>query len=68
MTTRHQDALEKPCSIVTEVSSGPAPELKVLNAPRSLLSFSTERSCRAKQNRVLNTTILIKEKSETVIR
>jgi len=67
--TTLKDALEKALLSVTEVSSGGSvPELKVLNtAEIPVLLLDGEELAGAKQNRVLNTTILIKEKSETVI-
>ncbi|HCS47830.1 MAG TPA: hypothetical protein DIW61_06080 [Candidatus Aminicenantes bacterium] len=67
--TTLRDALEKALLNVTEVSSGGSvPELKVINtADISVLLLDGEELAGAKQNRVLNTTILIKEKSETVI-
>src|SRR4030066_2444163 len=67
--TTLKDALEKALLSVTEVSSGGSvPELKVLNtADISVLLLDGEELAGAKQNRVLNTTLLIKEKSETVI-
>ena len=67
--TTLKDALEKALLNVTEVSSGGSvPELKVINAAEiAVLLLDGEELAGAKQNRVLNTTILIKEKSETVI-
>lgn len=64
-----KEALEKALLVVTEVSSGgTVPELKVTNkADISVLLLDGEELAGAKQNRVLNTTILVKEKSETVI-
>ena len=54
---------------LTEVShGGSVPELIVINrADRPLLLLDGEELIGAKQNRVLNTTILLKEKSETVV-
>jgi len=54
---------------VTEVTEGGSvPELKVINqGDRPVLLLDGEELSGAKQNRVLNTTILLKEKSETVI-
>src|SRR4030042_3338480 len=62
--TTLKDALEKALLNVTEVSSGGSvPELKVLNtAELSVLLLAGEELVGAKQNRVLNTTIMIKEK------
>jgi len=64
-----RDALEKALLSVTEVSSGGSvPELKVINKGEiSVLLLDGEELAGAKQNRVLNTSILVKEKSETVI-
>lgn len=54
---------------ITEVSEGGSvPELKVKNkADKPVLLLDGEELAGAKQNRVLNTTILLKEKSETTI-
>ncbi len=54
---------------VTEVSqSGSVPELKVVNkADVPVLLLDGEELAGAKQNRVLNTTILLMEHSETII-
>jgi hypothetical protein len=67
--TTLRDALDKSLLSVTEVSSGGSvPELKVINAAAiAVLLLDGEELAGAKQNRVLNTTILVKEKSETVI-
>jgi hypothetical protein len=67
--TTLKDALEKALLSVNEVSTGGSvPELKVINAGEiAVLLLDGEELAGAKQNRVLNTTILIKEKSETVI-
>jgi len=64
-----KEALEKTLFVVTEVSeSGSVPNLKVTNkAEISVLLLDGEELAGAKQNRVLNTTILVKEKSEVVI-
>jgi len=64
-----KEALEKNLLIVSEVSeSGAVPQLKVSNkAEIPVLLLDGEELAGAKQNRVLNTTILIKEKSEIVI-
>jgi len=64
-----KEALEKDVLKVTEVSqSGSVPELKVANSAEvPVLLLDGEELVGAKQNRVLNTTILVKEKSETVI-
>ena len=54
---------------VTEVSQGGAvPELKVVNkSPRMVLILDGEELVGAKQNRIVNTTILIQANSTTVI-
>lgn len=64
-----KEALEKSHLLVTEVSSGGSvPELKVSNkASIPVLLLDGEELVGAKQNRVLNTTILIDKKSEVVI-
>ena len=64
-----KEALEKRLLTITEVSqSGSVPELKVVNkAEIPVLLLDGEELAGAKQNRVLNTTILLKENSETII-
>src|SRR4030042_597920 len=64
-----KEALEKNLLTITEVSQGGSvPELKVLNRGGiPVLLLDGEELAGAKQNRVLNTTILLKEDSETVI-
>lgn len=64
-----KEALEKRVLTITEVSrQGSVPELKVKNKAKTpVLLLDGEELVGAKQNRVLNTTILLKEKSETVI-
>jgi len=64
-----KEALEKGLLTITEVSqSGSVPELKVVNkAEIPVLLLDGEELAGAKQNRVLNTTILLKENSETII-
>jgi len=64
-----KEALERALLLVTEVSSaGSVPELKVTNrGDIGVLLLDGEEVAGAKQNRVLNTTILVKEKSETII-
>ncbi len=64
-----KEALEKSHLLVTEVGSGGSvPELKVTNkASLPVLLLDGEELVGAKQNRVLNTTILINKKSEVVI-
>jgi len=63
------EALAAQCLKVTEVSeSGSVPELKVVsNSDRPVLLLDGEELVGAKQNRVLNTTILLKERAETRI-
>lgn len=55
-------------SIEELVSSGSVPELKAINKGKiPILILDGEEVVGAKQNRVLNTTILLKEESETII-
>jgi hypothetical protein len=63
------EALEQQLLTVTEVSQGGSvPELAVINrADRPVLLLDGEELIGAKQNRVLNTTILLKEHSETIV-
>jgi len=64
-----KEALEQKKLKITEVSQqGTVPEIKVMNdADIPVLLLDGEEVVGAKQNRVLNTTILLKEKSETII-
>jgi hypothetical protein len=64
-----KEAIENSLLTVTEVSEGGhVPELKVINrADKPVLLIDGEELIGAKQNRVLNTTILLKERSETII-
>ncbi|MFB0566280.1 MAG: ARPP-1 family domain-containing protein [Candidatus Aminicenantaceae bacterium] len=64
-----KDALDKQVLAISEVSQeGAVPELKVTNkGDLPVLLLDGEELTGAKQNRVLNTTILLKEKSETII-
>ena len=64
-----KDAMDNNLLTITEVSEGGhVPELKVLNrSQKPVILIDGEELVGAKQNRVLNTTILLKEKSETVI-
>ena len=64
-----QEALDQQVLEITELDeSGSVPELKVTNtAAQYVLLLDGEELMGAKQNRVLNTTILIKPNSETVI-
>src|SRR6266542_2842747 len=63
------EALEQQLLSVTEVShGGSVPNLIVINrADRPVLLLDGEELIGSKQNRVLNTTILLKEKSETIV-
>jgi hypothetical protein len=63
------DAMGESLLTVTEVSqAGTVPELKVVNkASLPVLLLDGEEVSGAKQNRVLNTTILLMENSETII-
>jgi hypothetical protein len=62
-------ALDEELITITEVDqSGSVPELKVVNtSPKPVLLLDGEELMGAKQNRVLNTTILLSGDSETVI-
>ena len=64
-----KEALEKRLLVIKEVSEeASVPELKVINnADVSVLLLDGEEVAGAKQNRVLNTSILVKEKSELII-
>lgn len=64
-----KQALERQMLIISEVSQeGRVPELKVINKGEvPVLLLDGEELAGAKQNRVLNTTILLEEKSETII-
>jgi hypothetical protein len=64
-----KEALETGVFVVTEVSEGGAvPNLKVANKKDiAVLLLDGEELAGAKQNRVLNTTILVKGKSEIVV-
>ena len=64
-----KEAMESRLLTVTEVTEGgTVPELKVVNkGKKPVLLLDGEELSGAKQNRVLNTTILLKEKSGTVI-
>jgi hypothetical protein len=64
-----KEALERGHLVITEISkSGSVPELRVVNkAEIPVLLLDGEELAGAKQNRVLNTTILLKEESETII-
>lgn len=64
-----KEAMDGQFLTVTEVTEGgTVPELKVINrGKKPVLLLDGEELSGAKQNRVLNTTILIKEMSETVI-
>lgn len=64
-----KEALERGLLVITETSkTGAVPELRVVNkAEIPVLLLDGEELAGAKQNRVLNTTILLKEESETII-
>lgn len=64
-----KEALEKKLLKVKEVDEGGSvPELRVINKAKvSVLLLDGEELVGAKQNRVVNTTILLKKESETVI-
>lgn len=64
-----KEALDGQLLVITEVSQeGSVPDLKVINkGEKPVLLLDGEEVVGAKQNRVLNTTILLKAKSETVI-
>ena len=64
-----KEALDKKLLVVREVTGGGSvPELKVQNkADMPVLILDGEELAGAKQNRVLNTTILLKKQSETII-
>jgi hypothetical protein len=63
------EALKQGVLTITEVhEGGTVPELKVINrGGKPVLLLDGEELAGAKQNRVLNTTILLKENSETII-
>lgn len=64
-----KEAMEKQVLVITEIDQGGSvPELKVINkGEMAVLLLDGEELAGAKQNRVLNTTILLKKKSETII-
>lgn len=64
-----KEALEKGLLTVQELSEGGSvPQLKAINrADLAVLILAGEELAGAKQNRVINTTILLRKKSETVI-
>lgn len=64
-----KEAMDNHLLTVTEVTEGgTVPELKVINgALKAVLLLDGEELAGAKQNRVLNTTILLREQSTTVI-
>ncbi len=63
------EALDKEALAITEVSeAGAVPELKVFNrSDHKILLLDGEELVGAKQNRVLNVTILIAPRSETIV-
>jgi hypothetical protein len=67
--TTLKDALERGLVVVTEVSAGGSvPNLKVTNkADIAVLMLDGEELAGAKQNRVLNTTILVGARSELIV-
>jgi hypothetical protein len=64
-----KEAMDQALISVTEVNrSGSVPELKVITtSPRPILLLDGEELIGAKQNRVLNTSILLKGNSETFV-
>jgi len=64
-----KEALESKSLIVTEIDKGGSvPELRVKNISSTcILLLDGEELMGAKQNRIINTTILLKEHSETII-
>ncbi len=64
-----KEALEKNLLVITEVQQqGSVPELRVKNqSPFTILLLDGEELMGAKQNRILNTSILINEMSEIII-
>ncbi len=64
-----KEAMDQALITITEVDrSGSVPELKVITtSPRPILLLDGEELIGAKQNRVLNTSILLKGNSETLI-
>jgi hypothetical protein len=64
-----KQALEQHVLVISEVShEGRVPELKVINKGEvPVLLLDGEELAGAKQNRVLNTTLLLEKKSETII-
>ena len=64
-----KDALDKKLVTITEVGqAGSVPELKVVNSsPSFVLLIDGEELIGAKQNRILNTSILMKGKSEIIV-
>ena len=63
-----EQAMASESLLITEINGGTVPELKVRNASAiPVLLIDGEELVGAKQNRVLNTTVLLKENQETVI-
>jgi len=62
-------AMSSQLLVITEINEGGSvPDLKVMNkSDHAVLLLDGEELVGAKQNRVLNTTILIKAKSETIV-
>lgn len=63
------EAISSDLITITEVDkSGSVPNLKVINkSPKPVLLLDGEELVGAKQNRILNTTILLKENSESIV-
>lgn len=63
------EAIEQKSIEITEVSQGGSvPNLKVINkGPNKVLLVDSEELKGAKQNRIMNTSILLKKESETII-
>jgi hypothetical protein len=64
-----KEAMDTEVLTITEINpSGSVPELKAINKGKiPVLILDGEEIIGAKQNRVLNTTVLLKEESETII-
>jgi hypothetical protein len=64
-----KEALEKRFLVISEVSQeGSVPELKVINkAEKAIFLLDGEELVGAKQNRVLNTSILLDQKAEIIV-
>lgn len=64
-----KEALQQKCLTVTEISdAGSVPQIRVINnADKPVLLVDGEELTGAKQNRILNTSILLKKRSTTII-